>query len=42
MLSEVAQLGDSDPMVWCVGEDEVLEMLLSALLPHAFGPANLA
>ena len=42
MLSEVAQLGGTDPMVWCVGEVEILEILLSALLPHAFGPANLA
>ena len=42
MLSEVAQLGGTDPTVWCVGGDEVLEILLSALLPHAFGPANLA
>ena len=41
MLNEVAQLGGSDPTVWCVGEDEVLEIKLSALLPHAFGPANL-
>ena len=42
MLSEVAQLGGSDPVVWCVGEHEVLELALSALLPHAFGPADLA
>ena len=42
MLSEVAQLGGTDPTVWRVGGDEVLEILLSALLPHAFGPANLA
>ena len=42
MLSEVAQLGGTDPAVWCVGEHEVLELTLSALLPHAFGPADLA
>lgn len=42
MLNEVAALGASDPLVWCVGEDEVLELRLSALLPHAFGPDNLA
>lgn len=41
MLSEVAQLGGSDPTVWCVGGDEVRELALSALLPHAFGPADL-
>jgi cytidine deaminase len=40
MLNEVAQLGGTDPIVWCDG-DEVLETNLSALLPHAFGPANL-
>lgn len=41
MLNEVAQLGGTDPVVWCDG-DEVLETTLSALLPHAFGPTNLA
>jgi cytidine deaminase len=41
MLNEVAQLGATDPQVWCDG-DAVLETTLSALLPHAFGPANLA
>jgi cytidine deaminase len=40
MLSELAQLGDTDPLVWC-GEDGP-ELHLSALLPHAFGPADLA
>lgn len=42
MLNEVAALGASDPLVWCVGADEVLELRLSALLPHAFGPDSLA
>lgn len=41
ILNEVAQLGESDPVVWCVGADGVLELRLSELLPHAFGPANL-
>ena len=41
-LSELAQLGGTDPVVWCVGEHEVLELPLSALLPHAFGPDALA
>jgi cytidine deaminase len=41
MLNEVAQLGGTDPQVWCDGA-EPLETTLSALLPHAFGPANLA
>ncbi len=40
MLNEVAQLGDTDPIVWCDG-DEVIETTLGALLPHAFGPKNL-
>jgi cytidine deaminase len=40
VLSELAQLGGTDPVVWCAG-DEVLETTLSALLPHAFGPASL-
>lgn len=37
MLSELAQLGDSDPLV--IGEGH--EWQLSALLPDAFGPASL-
>lgn len=40
-LSELAQLGGTDPLVWCTAGDEVLELRLSELLPHAFGPANL-
>jgi len=40
-LSELAQLGGTDPLVWCVAGDGVLELRLSELLPHAFGPANL-
>ena len=42
MLNEVAQLGGTDPVVWCAGEHDVLEMRLSELLPRAFGPADLA
>lgn len=42
MLNEVAALGGSDPVVWCAGEDSVLELRLSDLLPHAFGPDSLA
>jgi cytidine deaminase len=41
VLNELAQLGGTDPVVWCVGGDAVLELRLSALLPHAFGPGNL-
>lgn len=42
VLNELAQLGGTDPVIWCVGADEVLELRLSELLPLAFGPANLA
>ncbi|MEQ1541024.1 MAG: cytidine deaminase [Novosphingobium sp.] len=38
MLNEVAALGGTDPVVWCAGADEVLELRLSDLLPRAFGP----
>ncbi|MFA7587668.1 MAG: cytidine deaminase [Novosphingobium sp.] len=41
VLSELAQLGGTDPVVWCASDDEVLELRLSTLLPHAFGPASL-
>ena len=42
VLNEVAALGASDPLVWCAGEAEVLELRLSDLLPRAFGPDSLA
>ena len=42
LLNEVAGLGGSDPLVLCVGENTVLEMRLSELLPRAFGPDALA
>lgn len=41
VLSELAQLGETDPVVWCAGEDEVVRTRLSDLLPRAFGPASL-
>lgn len=41
VLNEIAQLGGTDPLVLCVGSDEVRKVALSALLPHAFGPAHL-
>ena len=41
ILNEVAPLGRTDPVIWCDGQDGVLEMRLSELLPYAFGPANL-
>lgn len=42
VLHELAALGGTDPLVWCVGADQVLELRLSALLPHAFGPDSLS
>ncbi|MEO1729324.1 MAG: cytidine deaminase [Pseudomonadota bacterium] len=42
VLNELAQLGGTDPLILCVGEDEVRRVTLSELLPHAFGPAHLA
>lgn len=41
VVNELAQLGGTDPTVLCVGTDEVREVTLSQLLPHAFGPAHL-
>jgi cytidine deaminase len=41
VLSELAQLGDTDPVIWCADGDDVLELRLSELLPHAFGPRTL-
>jgi len=41
VINELAQLGGTDPVVWSVSADGVLEMRLSELLPHAFGPSNL-
>lgn len=42
VLNEIAQLGGTDPLVLCVGSDRIDRVRLSALLPRAFGPANLA
>lgn len=41
VLNELAQLGGTDPVVLCVGAEEVRSIPLSVLLPHAFGPASL-
>ncbi|WBY16654.1 cytidine deaminase [Erythrobacteraceae bacterium WH01K] len=41
VLNELAQLGGTDPLVLCVGDTETRRIRLSALLPHAFGPASL-
>ncbi|ABD24594.1 cytidine deaminase [Novosphingobium aromaticivorans DSM 12444] len=42
VLNELAALGGTDPLVICTSAKETVEMRLSALLPNAFGPANLA
>ena len=41
VLNELAELGGTDPVVWCAGEDDVVKVTLSELLPRAFGPASL-
>ena len=41
ILNEIAQLGGTDPLVLCIGAQEVVEITLAALLPMAFGPASL-
>ena len=41
VLNELADLGDTDPIIWCGGGNEVVEMKLSDLLPRAFGPGHL-
>lgn len=41
VLNEVAALGGTDPLVLCVSAEGVRRVVLSALLPHAFGPGHL-
>ena len=41
VLNELAELGRTDPVVWCAGDGEVVRTQLSELLPRAFGPASL-
>lgn len=43
ILNEAAQVGGRDLVVWCAGAegDAVARYLLSELIPHAFGPADL-
>lgn len=42
VLNEMADLGATDPIVYCAGSDDVVETRLSELLPRAFGPASLS
>lgn len=41
VLAELASLDAADPVVWCGGGAQVLELRLSALLPYAFDRDNL-
>jgi len=41
VLHELADLGGTDPLIYCCGASEVREMRLSELLPAAFGPGSL-
>ncbi len=41
VLNELAELGGTDPLVLCCGDDDVREYRLSDLLPAAFGPGSL-
>ncbi len=41
VLFELADLGGTDPVVYCCGPSDVRETRLSELLPAAFGPGSL-
>ena len=41
VLNELADLGGTDPLILCCGDNEVIEYRLSELLPAAFGPGSL-
>lgn len=41
VLHELADLGGTDPLIYCCSRDEVRERRLSELLPDAFGPRSL-
>lgn len=43
VINEAAQVGGRDIVIWCAGAEgsAVERHLASALLPHAFGPADL-
>ena len=41
VLHELADLGGTDPAIFCCGPGEVRETRLSHLLPEAFGPGDL-
>ncbi len=41
VLLELAELGRTDPVIWCASETDAASLHLSELLPHAFGPESL-
>jgi len=41
VLFELADIGATDPVIWCASETDAVSTRLSELLPHAFGPGNL-
>ena len=41
LLLELADLGGTDPVVWCASDEEAISARLSDLLPRAFGPGSL-
>jgi cytidine deaminase len=41
VMNELAELGGTDPVIWCCSDREVVERKLSELLPDAFGPGAL-
>lgn len=41
VLFELADLGGTDPIIWCASETEFFQVRLSEILPRAFGPGNL-
>ncbi len=41
VLFELADLGGTDPIIWCASETEFIRVRLSDMLPRAFGPGNL-
>jgi len=41
VLWELAGLDGADPLVWCDSTEGALELRLSQLLPHAFGPEKI-
>ncbi|HSG33092.1 MAG TPA: cytidine deaminase [Sphingomonadaceae bacterium] len=41
LINELAELGGTDPVIWCASETNVVQRKLSDLLPDAFGPGAL-